>query len=666
MIPYEYSSLRNEEIRILKLLPGGLDDPIRMTIEHAPLIIPNKTKEPTKRISQEQLQSTLPSDWKVYIAQDGRYIFRCWSPYMTSWTHPDLDLDKSCYEGYEHDPDPGFVPNFEALSYVWGPFDGEEAAIIERASSMNCKAVQTMKIRKNLASALRHLRRESSIRNLWIDALCINQADVPERNRQVPRMRHIYSLARRVIVWLGEESPDSSHALSTMEFLGGQGEPSNDGWHLPSPGCREPLCRLWTVQEILLANRFAIVQCGSANMLITNRGIGGQLRKCLNDLRIMLDLQTAPDAANTLTLGRVRDNTDPRDKIYGLLSILPQHFSRLIKPDYSSTTAETYQSAFLLFSNFHCRLDLLPHCGGNAANPEIPTWVPDWSVKRQWSIHNQDQFASGMSSSQMRYISPSVLEIVGLRAATVSEDSEGIPGSADYASQHSTPFEPQRLDSTQYIAGGSLFDAYVHTVHESGLRERYPLLAHLPTLQDASSELAKRRSLSDLGIGWRAFLKTTEGYIGTGPPIVRQGDHVVCVLGCSRLIILRPTSAKPSNSTQFHVIGDCFLHGLQDATALLGSLPRNYTLQMQKDNHSLIPRPVFMNHENGSLQVDDPRLGPIPADWERLPSQRTSIDLHFFARFENKATGELLNSDPRMLPEALEARGVHLQTFQLV
>ncbi|KAL8376856.1 hypothetical protein RB595_007809 [Gaeumannomyces hyphopodioides] len=37
----------------------------------------------------------------------------------------------------------------------------------------------------------------------WIDALCINQADLAERAEQVPRMRAIYSLATRTVIWLG-------------------------------------------------------------------------------------------------------------------------------------------------------------------------------------------------------------------------------------------------------------------------------------------------------------------------------------------------------------------------------------------------------------------------------------------------------------------------------
>lgn len=37
----------------------------------------------------------------------------------------------------------------------------------------------------------------------WVDAICINQNDMSERNEQVPRMGDIYSMASRVWIWIG-------------------------------------------------------------------------------------------------------------------------------------------------------------------------------------------------------------------------------------------------------------------------------------------------------------------------------------------------------------------------------------------------------------------------------------------------------------------------------
>jgi hypothetical protein len=42
----------------------------------------------------------------------------------------------------------------------------------------------------------------------WIDALCINQNDVEEKNNHVPFMREIYEYADTVSVWLGEDTAE--------------------------------------------------------------------------------------------------------------------------------------------------------------------------------------------------------------------------------------------------------------------------------------------------------------------------------------------------------------------------------------------------------------------------------------------------------------------------
>ncbi|KAG6363979.1 hypothetical protein INS49_009082 [Diaporthe citri] len=130
--------------------------------------------------------------------------------------------------------------SFDALSYVWGP----EAPTEE----IHCNGIP-MRVRKNLANALRRLRplpahrvgpenrhwasvdvwKENHVlhsshnawkpfaRNrhehpspldpldclLWADALCINQNDLDERAEQVKLMEDIYPSARRVLLWFG-------------------------------------------------------------------------------------------------------------------------------------------------------------------------------------------------------------------------------------------------------------------------------------------------------------------------------------------------------------------------------------------------------------------------------------------------------------------------------
>ncbi|KAH9207768.1 heterokaryon incompatibility protein-domain-containing protein, partial [Leptodontidium sp. 2 PMI_412] len=85
-------------------------------------------------------------------------------------------------------------PNYEALSYVWGSPTSSESIEISGKEYF---------IRENLSSALQHLRHPQNARLFWIDALCINQEEVSERNDQVHQMGRIYRSAVKVIVWLG-------------------------------------------------------------------------------------------------------------------------------------------------------------------------------------------------------------------------------------------------------------------------------------------------------------------------------------------------------------------------------------------------------------------------------------------------------------------------------
>jgi hypothetical protein len=97
---------------------------------------------------------------------------------------------------------------FEALSYTWGSVDNPVTISLHSTPTQ---------ITQNLAAALRHLRLPNEARILWVDALCINQADEDEKSLQVAQMRRVYTspCTERVLVWLGEEGK----ACEAMSFV---------------------------------------------------------------------------------------------------------------------------------------------------------------------------------------------------------------------------------------------------------------------------------------------------------------------------------------------------------------------------------------------------------------------------------------------------------------
>jgi hypothetical protein len=71
---------------------------------------------------------------------------------------------------------------------------------------------------------LLELRREAVTRSqtqlIWIDAICINQKTVPERNHQLLLMRDIYRKSEGLIIWLGPADGGSQEAIDFLEIIG--------------------------------------------------------------------------------------------------------------------------------------------------------------------------------------------------------------------------------------------------------------------------------------------------------------------------------------------------------------------------------------------------------------------------------------------------------------
>ncbi|KAF8853575.1 hypothetical protein BDZ45DRAFT_598307, partial [Acephala macrosclerotiorum] len=90
-------------------------------------------------------------------------------------------------------------PKYEALSYTWGDTSVTETIFLQG---------HPFQATVNLVSALRHLRLKDQTRTMWVDAICVDQANILEREQQVPFMRKIYSMAERDLLWLGEDPHD--------------------------------------------------------------------------------------------------------------------------------------------------------------------------------------------------------------------------------------------------------------------------------------------------------------------------------------------------------------------------------------------------------------------------------------------------------------------------
>lgn len=118
------------------------------------------------------------------------------------------------------------APEYYALSYTWGnplPLIAEDSGKYGRreVSILNSEnSACQIEVSRNLFEAMCSLTEKGISGPIWIDAICINQADVEERNQQVSKMGNIYASAYEVIIWLGVSSELDEDAVALYnEFV---------------------------------------------------------------------------------------------------------------------------------------------------------------------------------------------------------------------------------------------------------------------------------------------------------------------------------------------------------------------------------------------------------------------------------------------------------------
>ncbi|KAF0326023.1 hypothetical protein GQ607_006841 [Colletotrichum asianum] len=152
-----------------------------------------------------------------------------------------------------------FKPEYEALSYTWADSNGD-ASLSQRIYIG--ERYDILRITANCANALRRLRFPAWSRDLWVDAVCIDQNNIYERSHQVGIMRYIYATAKRVLVYLGEDAEDNGQDPAIPWKYENQGNTLELNTGISH---RPYFTRTWIIQEIASA-RSAWIICGSRGM----------------------------------------------------------------------------------------------------------------------------------------------------------------------------------------------------------------------------------------------------------------------------------------------------------------------------------------------------------------------------------------------------------------
>jgi hypothetical protein len=276
---------------------------------------------------------------------------------------------------------------YDCLSYVWGSDKVQQHIIINGKPFV---------VQENLWNFLRAARTKYAVppRTFWIDALCIDQKSIWEKNHQVAQMGSIYSNAKEVIAWIGLSKSIARAFAFGLEIgpdpgLSRRFTPHNDSeerWELRNKQTNRQLendwlevvsnrywTRAWITQEIFLARRIKLLVndmqvdpfeiSGVANMFVAlianSRGPPGLKRMDPTTELFSTYFRTMcgaryPDQ-NLLTLcDRLpgRQSFLAHDRIYSLLSIATD--GEGIPVDYHSSIDDVMLQLMHIYQNKMC------------------------------------------------------------------------------------------------------------------------------------------------------------------------------------------------------------------------------------------------------------------------------------------------------------------------
>ncbi|KAF9872365.1 hypothetical protein CkaCkLH20_10192 [Colletotrichum karsti] len=410
MATYPYRPLNlPHETRVLIVQPGNFEDDLICSLSHLNLASPAE-----------------PYDALSY----------CWSKSVDrdASTDPDTEIPWSVYGRDENDQlvDKGGRKLWKDL--VDDPYFYE--SYIRMGGKMpdapiTCNGV-TMVVGGELYRALRRLRpKDGPPLRIWVDAVCINQDDIAERNEHVKIMGQVYAGASKTRVWLGESTQFDMHALETLmaisqvlsKFLTEARQLETDPnpqrllllvqaqfWTTPNIERlewglvaemlnRAWFKRTWIIQEVANSKNIA-VQIGDLEFeweflsgvvrAMSDYKINYFISECkafkaitmmeyLRQERLDKETDTAMSFLRLLEELRDFNATIPSDKIYSVLGLTKMRDEVVV--DYALSPEEVFTNFAIqeLESGF---LDVLSHCVESSKPTTLmtlPSWVPDWT-----------------------------------------------------------------------------------------------------------------------------------------------------------------------------------------------------------------------------------------------------------------------------------------------
>lgn len=535
-------------------------------------------------------------------------------------------------------------PPYTAISYAWGDPDDRRKIQVNDI---------TVSVTTSLFGALEALRQKGEDRLIWVDALCIDQHSRDERNQQVKLMTEIYAQAEEVAIWLGPEENDSSLAIELLKEIFIKEVFPDQITDLVLSQTRQQAVRamvslfqrdywnrLWVVQEVFNAKAVK-VYCGSTKLpWAAYKKAACIFHRYKNELELYFSGGSSPrftenysalpsafsyaqvlayEGPNSLLdpdslkgLGeesllsvmracRRKLTSEPRDRVFGILGVLPENVRLEFLVNYSLSVKTIYTNVvdFLLCTTerVDCICEAI-HFPKRTNNANLPSWLPDWSQNSETTAlgHTYEFSAAGNSKAQCKFLDKyrNELEISAIYIASIQQHGVAV-GTLCTLADYLMAFLHWRallLGSVSRESGNirRMEEAFCRTlslgqfpkdykvvpenwvtlcyhIFASQIRSRLPYLPLDDSLQfyaDARVKIPSNnpRQFFQSNFGSRMMGRclciTDEGDIGMGTGFMLPDDFVVVPLGCRTPIIIRKERENPE---RFRFIGDVYIDG---------------------------------------------------------------------------------------------------------
>lgn len=363
---------------------------------------------------------------------------------------------------------------YRTLSYEWGvgTTTGKTPGTTRSTTTI---AVQDgfIQVGASLGSALKELRHEVDSLVLWIDAICINQANESEKAKQIPLLPKIFQQATCTLAFISVPGNHGSIAMMTLlqiaakKDCGGPDDwptqlpPIPSSWEaLAMPGPDDALWvsvkaffdstwfrRVWIIQEAVVSPTVNVV-CGGWTarwdylqqaLDIIREGpqlLPQSIASCwapflaLSNLRAWESRMCRWNLLCLLDTFSYADSTLKRDRFFALLGLASDGHQDEFEPDYKTRSFEEIARRFgRAFVDQGRGMHLLYRAGTTPSptqsSDRFPSWLPDFTKQQSTRLMTRAQdygaaySASNATIPDITWLPGDTLRVAGYRVDKV-------------------------------------------------------------------------------------------------------------------------------------------------------------------------------------------------------------------------------------------------------